>query len=256
LKKLLTIIGMVLLLPVIGFSFYIFDWFYYSAIDEKAEKAALQYFEERYDKKFELRDISYSRALGDDYGMYNLVAHPLNKPGLEVHLLVNEEFKIISEDYKESKWGYEVREEYVQMVEPLFPKTGRIWAHGSFPEEINERYGIQDTYQTIVTEIQFQSFESIKLLIFEEPAGGEKQLASIYQLWQLIQERKIRDYRIDISYYPEKLLKTLNTFKDSNQFENENRKQSIYFCSITSSQTKANHITTAEDIAKYCRVLK
>jgi hypothetical protein len=255
-KKVLMIIGIVFLLPIIGFSFYIIDWFYYSAIDDKAENAAIHYFEEKYNEKFVISEVSYSRALGDDYGMYDLVAHPQNSPGIEVDLQVSEEFEIIREDYKESKWGYEVREEYIQMVEPLFPKAGHIWAHGSFTEEISDRYGIQDTYQTIVSENQFQSFESVKLLIFEEPAGDEKQLASIYQLWQHIQERNIRDYRIDISYYPEKLLNSFKTINDSNQFENENRKQAIYFCSITSSQTKTNPISTAEDIEKYCRVLK
>jgi hypothetical protein len=251
----LIIIGLIVLSPFLMLGVYSLDFIYYGANDHKAEKAALEYLEDKYAEDFEVDDVEYNKVLGDDEGGYTLQLHPLNEPEITISVHVTEKYQVTRDNYKESKWGYEFRKEMVPIIEPIFQDTGKIYVYGSFPEELEKQYQFEDSYQTIYNENPLQSYERIHIVNFVEPFEKEKELAKIYQLWELVKDREVRDTNIEINYYPNGLLKGFDSYPDLNQFENENRKEMFYLCRFSKEEVRKKPISTPSDLEEYCREL-
>jgi hypothetical protein len=251
----LIIIGLIVLSPFLMLGVYSLDFIYYGANDHKAEKAALEYLEDKYAEDFEVDDVEYNKVLGDDEGGYTLQVHPLKKTEITIRVDVTEKYQVTRDNYKESKWGYEFRKEMVPIIEPIFQDTGKNYVYGSFPEELEKQYQFEDSYQTIYYENPLQSFERIHILNFVEPFEKEKELTKIYQLWELVKDREVRDTNIEINYYPNGLLKDFDSYPDLNQFENENRKEMFYLCRFSKEEVRKKPISTPSDVEEFCREL-
>jgi hypothetical protein len=85
-KKVLLIIGilagLVVISPFLLLGVYALDFVYYGANEEKAEKAALEYLEDKYGQQFEIDEVEYTKILGDQEGDYTLSVHPVASPDI------------------------------------------------------------------------------------------------------------------------------------------------------------------------------
>ncbi|MEH7248019.1 hypothetical protein V7114_14675 [Neobacillus niacini] len=256
-KKIFIIVGLIVLVPFLPLGFYFVESVYYEAMDFKAEKAALEYLEEKYDEHFVIDEVGYAKVLGDEGGGYTLQAHPVGNGAISFTVGANEKYQVTRDDYKESKWENDFSKEMVQRVESLFPGSGKIYAYGSFPEEIVDRYSIDESYQFIIDENPLQSFERIHIVNFEEPFEKETELKKIYELWEMVKDRPVNNNNIEINYYPRDLFRKLNTStSDLNQFENQNREEMFYFCRISKDAVQEKPISSPEDIEGFCRELR
>lgn len=254
-KKVFIIVGLIILSPFLLLGFFSLDYIYYEANGHKAEKAALEYLKEKYRESFEIDDIEYNKALGDEEGAYILQVHPMKRPEITIKVYATEKYRVTSDDYKERKWGYEFREEMVPMIEPIFGSTGKIYVYGSFSEELGKKYRFEDSYQSIYKENPLQSFERIHILNFVEPFDKEKELAKIYQLWELVKDRETRDTNIEINYYPNELFKEFDSYQDLNQFENDHHEEMFHFCRFSKEEIQKNPPTTPGALEGFCREL-
>jgi hypothetical protein len=66
------IVGLVVISPFLLLGIYALDFVYYDANDDKADKAALEYLEDKYGESFENDDVEYNHILGDNEGSYIL----------------------------------------------------------------------------------------------------------------------------------------------------------------------------------------
>jgi len=256
-KKVLLIIGilvgLVVLSPFLLLGVYALDFVYYDANDNKAEKAALKYLEEKYGERFEIDDVEYNKILGDDEGAYTLSVHPVANPDITFGVDTTEKYQVIRDQYKENNWSEQFRKEMVPLIEPIFKGTGEFYVYGSFPSELEEQYRFEDSYQTIYNENPHQSYERIHLLNFDDTFDKEKEFQRNYQLWENIKDRKFSDNNIEIDYYPKALKKKLKTYPGLNEFENEHRQEKIYNCRFSKQETQDKPITTPGDIEAFCR---
>jgi hypothetical protein len=256
-KKVLLIIGilvgLVVLSPFLLLGVYALDFVYYGANDDKVEKAALVYLEDKYGERFKIDDVEYNKALGDDEGAYTLSVHPVANPDITFGVEASEKYQVIGDYYKENNWSDQFRKEMLPVIEPIFQGTGEPYAYGSFPEEIEERYRFEDSYQKIYNENPLQSYERIHILNFDDTFDKEKELQRIYQLWENVKDRQFRDNNIEIDYYPKELKNKIKTYPDLNEFENKHRQEMIYTCRFSKQETQNKPITSPGDIEAYCR---
>lgn len=256
-KKVLLIIGilvgLVVFLPFLLLGVYALDFVYYGANEDKAEKATLKYLEEKYGERFEIDDVEYNKILGDEEGNYTLSVHPVASPETTFGVDTTEKYQVIRDSYKESNWSEQFRKEMVPLIKPIFQSTGEYYVYGSFPNEIEERYRFEDSYQTIYNENPHQSYERIHILNFEDSFDKEKEFQRIYQLWENVKDRQYKDNNIEIEYYPKDLKNKLKTSSDLNQFENEHRQEKTYICRFSKQETQDKPITTPADIGVFCR---
>lgn len=246
------ILVMIAFLPLMAFGIYIAEDIYYNQTGYKAENAAVTFLEKKYSESFETDSSSYSKALGDEHGGYDVKAHPLANPEISFSVRVTEKYKVWQDEYKESKWGYDANLEYTRQAKPLFPNAARIYASGSFPEEVGEKYRITDSYQTIYKENPNQAHEYINITIFGDSLQKVTALDSIYQLWNVINERQLSSYQFEVNYYPEKLLPKYKTYTDKHAFEQEFFKESLYHCKISKFDAERNSISGPEEIMRFC----
>ncbi|WP_066319776.1 hypothetical protein [Bacillus sp. FJAT-29814] len=252
-KKLLVIVGIIVLLPIFGFGIYILEDVYYNMMGSKVEKAALKYLDQKYGDSFEIDEVSYSKALGDDEGAFEIEAHSTDHSDITFSLRANEDYQITGDDYKENKWGNETEQEYIQLVKPIFPNADEIYASGSFPEEVADRYELDDTYQTIIQENPQQSHEYIKILMFVTSVNKEAELESIYQLREIMEGRNLRTYRLEVQYYPKKLKNELKNYDSLHQFDNDFSQEGLYDCKLHGAVGEDDSIAAPGDLAKFCR---
>jgi hypothetical protein len=259
-KKVLLIIGilvgLVVLSPLLLLGVYAFDFVYYGANEGKAEKAALEYLEEKYGERFEIEDVGYNKILGDEEGDFTLSVHPAASPDTTFRVEITEKYQVIRDYYKEQNWSDQFRKEMVPIIEPIFQGTGEPYAYGSFPEEIEERYRFEDNYQTIYNENPLQSYERIHILNFDDTFDKEKELLRIYQLWEKVKDRQYNDNNIEIDYYPKELSEKHDTYSDLNQFENEHRDEKFYFCRFSNEEVRKASITSPGEFEAFCRQLR
>jgi hypothetical protein len=256
-KKVLLIIGilvgLVVLSPFLLLGVYALDFVYYGANEDKAEKAAMEYLEEKYGERFKIDDVEYNKILGDQQGDYTLTVHPVASPETTFRVEANEKYQAISDNYKESNWSEQFKKEMVPLIEPIFQGTGEYYVYGSFPWEIEERYQFEDSYQTIYNENPHQSYESIHILNFVDTFDKVKEFQRIYQLLEIIKDRQYSDNNIRIEYYPKDLKDKLKTYSDLNEFENQHRQEMTYTCRFSKQETQDKPITTPADIEAFCR---
>jgi hypothetical protein len=247
------IVGLVVISPFLLLGIYALDFVYYDANDDKAEKAALEYLEDKYGESFENDDVEYNHILGDNEGSYILSVHPEARPDITFGVDTTEKYQVTRDGYKESNWSNQFRKEMIPIIEPLFQGTGEYYVYGSFPSEIEERYEFEDSYQTIYQENPHQSYERIHILNFDDTFDKEKEFQRIYQLWETVKDRQNRDNNIEIEYYPKELKKKLKTYPDLNQFENEHRQEITYTCRFSKQGVQDKPITSPGEIEAYCR---
>ncbi|MDF2788505.1 MAG: murein transglycosylase [Neobacillus sp.] len=256
-KKVLLIIGigvgLVVLSPFLLLGVYALDFVYYGANDDKAEKAALEYLEEKYSERFEIDDVEYNKILGDDEGDYTLTVHPVANPDITFGVDTSEKYQVIRDSFKENNWSEQFRKEMVPLIEPIFKGTGEFYVYGSFPSEIEEQYRFEDSYQTIYNENPHQSYERIHILNFDDTFDREKEFQRIYQLWEGVKDRRFSDNNIEIDYYPNELKEKLKTYPDLKEFENEHRQEMTYTCRFSKQETQEKPITIPGDIEAFCR---
>lgn len=256
-KKLLLIIGilvgLVVLSPFLLLGVFALDFVYYGANDDKAEEASLEYLEEKYGERFEIDDVEYNHILGDEEGDYTLTVHPVASPDITFNVDTSEKYQVLRDSYQESNWSDQFKKELVPVIEPLFQGTAVPYVYGSFPEEIEERYRFEDSYQTIYNENPHQSYERIHILNFNDTFDKEKEFQRIYQLWDIVKDRQFGNNSIEIDYYPKDLQKKLKTYPDLNQFENEHRQEINYICRFSKQEAQDKQITTPEDFEAFCR---
>lgn len=256
-KKLLIIIGilagLVVISPFLLLGVYALDFVYYEANNDKAEKAALEYLEEKYGERFVIDEVEYNKVLGDDEGDYSLSVHPAARPDITFGVDTTEKYQVIRDSYKESNWSAQFRKEMIPIIEPIFQGTGVYYVYGSFYSEIEERYQFEDSYQTIYNENPHQSFESLHIINFDDTFDKEKEFQRIYQLWETVKDRQYSDNNIKIDYYPKDLKKKLKTESDLNEFENEYRQEMTHTCRFSKQETQYKPITSPGDIEAFCR---
>ncbi|WP_462413089.1 hypothetical protein [Neobacillus sp. Marseille-QA0830] len=251
-KKVLIIIGVIFCLPLFAFAIYALEDVYYNIMGFKVENAALKYLEKQYGQQFKIDDVQYSKILGEDEGSYQVEARSLDKPEITFLLDANENYEITSDDFKENKWGNETRQEYLKMAEPFFKHPGQLYAFGSFPEEIAEKYDINDTYQSIYQDHPLKAHEYIHIVMFPASFNKEVELEKLYQFWQIVNSRALDTYRMEVEYYPEKLLKTFEKYGDRHQFDNDYYQESLYNCRLSENDLALN----PQDIANFCHEIK
>jgi hypothetical protein len=252
-KKILLVFGIIVLIPFFVLGFYFLESVYYEAMDYKAEKATIKYLEEKYGERFKIDDVQYEKILGDEGGGYTLYAHPIKKSEFSIQIFASERYQVIGDDYKESKWGYQYKQEIVQVIEPIFPETSTIYAYGSFTEEIEEQYQFKDSYQTIFNENPLQNFERLNIFNFNRIFEKEKELERLYKVLEVFMGRKVGRFQIELNYYPKELSGKLKGKSDPNQFENEHRDEIFYICRISSEDLQENPISSPGDIEPFCR---
>lgn len=252
-KKVLLIIGLIVILPFLMLGFYFLESVYYEAMGYKAEKAAIEYLEEKYRERFKIDDVKYEKILGDEGGGYTLYAHPINNNEISIQISASEKYQVLSEDYKEGNWGNQYKQEIVQLIEPIFPQIGIIYAYGSFPEELEEKYQFEESYQTIFNENPLQNFERLNIFNFKEPFEKEMELKNIYDVLEIFKGRKVGRFQIEVNYYPKVLLGKLRGKIDPNQFENQHREEILYYCRITKEDVQEKPISSPGDIEEFCR---
>ncbi|MEH7274953.1 hypothetical protein [Neobacillus vireti] len=251
------LVGLIVLSPFLLLGVYALDFVYYGANEPKAEKAALEYLKEKYGGQFEIDDVEYTKILGDDEGDFTLQIHPLANAEMTITVNVSENYQVTEDNYKEENWGEQFKKEMLPPVAAIFQDAGKIYAYGSFPEEIGEKYRFEDSYQTIYNENPLQSFERIHVVNFAEPFEKEKELQKIYELWELVKDRQFKNNNIEINYYPKELYgKLAASPSDINQFENEYRDKMFYFCRFSHEEEHEKTVTSPEDIEGFCRELK
>jgi uncharacterized membrane protein len=256
-KKVLLIIGilvgLVVISPFLLLGVYALDFVYYGANEDKAEKAALEFLEDKYGEQFEIDEVEYNKILGDQEGNYTLSVHPEENPDITFDVGTTEKYRVTRDGYKESNWSEQFKKEMIPIIDPIFQGTGEYYVYGSFPSEVEEQYQFEETYQTIYQENPHQSYESIHIVNFNDTFDKEKEFQRIYQLWESVKDRQYRDNNIRIEYYPKELKKKLKTYPDLNEFENEHRQENFYTCRFSKQETENKPITTPGDIEAFCR---
>jgi hypothetical protein len=252
-KKVIIIIGIIIMIPFVGFGLYAFDLFYYEAKSGKAEKAALTYLEKKYQEKFEIVEAKYTKALGDETGMFQIEAIPVKNKDIIIRLYANEKFEIDGDDYKDTKWRDEAIDEYQKILEPIFPTFGKMFVNPSFPEEIKNQYALADTYHSILTNHPNQVREYIDFITFSEMdyIEEEKEWNKIYQLIETVKKRPLKEFDIQIDYFPNRLLKTFQEMDESENFQWKYGQDRLLFCRFSSDQIK--DAGSASELGAYCR---
>ncbi|MHC0037002.1 hypothetical protein [Pseudoneobacillus sp. C159] len=252
-RKILIIIGIFALLPLVGFGIYFFDLLYYQAKTGSAEKSALSYMEKKYNEKFVVDLADYSKALGDDTGWFTIDVHPVKKPEISIRLSANENFQIDHDDYSEMKWRNDAILEYRKLLQPFFPNLADMYVNPTIPESIRDQYGLSDTYQTILSHASNQVSEYVHIVTFANSTKftEEVEWEKLYGLSSVLMQRQIKEWTIQLIYYPEKLLKNFQSMKDPHQFENEYWRDRLLFCRFSSDQV--HDLNSASGIAEFCR---
>lgn len=258
-KKVLLLIGilvgLVVLSPFLLLGVYALDFVYYGAYEGKAEKASLEFLEEKYGERFEIEDVEYNKILGDREGGYTLSVHPAASPDITFTVEANEKYQVTKEEYKETKWSVQFRKEMIPIIESLFQDIGGPYVYGSFPKEIEDKYQFEDNYQKIYNENPNQSFESIHIVNFNDSFDDDIEYQRIYQLWETIKNRQVSDSVIRIEYYPKELMNKLKTYPDLNEFENDHRQEMTRSCRFSKQEVQDKPITAPGDIEAFCREL-
>jgi hypothetical protein len=254
-KKLFIVVLLIILLPIIAFAGYILEDSYYQAMSYKAKKAANIYLEEKYEERFNIEKINYSKALGDEEGIYDLYAHPINQPDISFRLYSNENYEISYDDYKEMKWRNDVIKEYKEIVKSYFPNHADLYVNTTFQKDVVRKYDIKDTYTKIFTENPNQRDEYVHILLFTNKKFFDYRVEStkIFQLWTDIIGRSVKDYTIEVKYFPVELEEKYKTYSSKGDFEGENWKESFYTCRFSSSDVQKSPIKNIDDITKLCR---
>jgi hypothetical protein len=256
-KTFFIIIGVILLFPCIAIGSYIFDDFYYNQLSDKAEKAVILYLEKKYQERFGIEESAYSKALGDDKGSYVVYAFPIENPDITIRLGVSQNHKVSSDDYKDSKWRNDAIEDYKRLIHPFFPKPANMFVNPSIPSDIEDRFELEDTYDKMINHYQNQSDEFIHLMLIEDRQAfdKEKEWSKIKGLIELLKERPIKSFTLELKYFPRSLKEKYNTYSDPNEFENDHSKELYYICRIHSSEVQNILIDSNMDIEKFCREL-
>lgn len=254
-RIILIIVGVILFFPIIGFGLYVFDLIYYEKMSYKAEKAALIYLENKYHEEFEVDKAEYSLPLGDDMGWYTIDAHPVDNPEICIRLDANEDYKIDSDNYKEMKWRNDAIILYRNKIQPIIPNLGSMYVDQLFSKEISNKYNLYDTYQLIFKENPKIRDEYFHLLIFEDKQTfhEEKELKRLFQLLEMIKARQLENYTVVVEYYPNEITGKVPTYKDLNDFENENRQNLFFYCHLANQSLVDSKVSTYQDLAKLCR---
>jgi hypothetical protein len=200
--------------------------------------------------------VEYNKALGDDEGAYTLQVRSLKNPEITISVDTTEDYQVTRDNYKESNWTEQFRKEMVSQITPIFQSAGKIYAYGSFPEEIEDKYPFEDSYQTIYSANPHQSFERIHIVNFSDSFEKEEALKKIYQLWEITKDRQFKDNNIEVNYYPKELSEKLDTYSDLNQFENEHREEMFYFCRFSNEEAQQKSITGPVEFEAFCRKLR
>lgn len=253
-KKILTIIAIILMLPVLGLLLYFLEITYHDFFGYKAEKAALEYLDKKYGEKFKIDETEFNQILGDEDGMYHITAHLANQKEISITMDISESFQVTRDNYKEMKWRNEAKEEYLPLVKDLFPTYGHMFVNPSFREDVWEKYALEDKYQTIFKENLKQSSEFVHLLVFEEePFDKEIQLEKIYKFYSFIKGRQVNDFTLEIRFFPQQLRKKFNELNNPHQFEGEYYSKVILSCRFSKTESENAELKDYKAIGRFCR---
>ncbi|MFC4322551.1 hypothetical protein [Litchfieldia salsa] len=240
-KGCLVTFGGILLL-FIGVIFY--DYIYYDLTSFRATDAAEKYLESKYDEEFELKEAEYSKILGERDGSYQIEANPIANPHIPIQIHVTESSEILSDNYAESKWRFELNEQLNSYI-GQFTDSFLLMANVSIPEDVRKKYSVTKQYEEIAQQHSGKLNHILFLHVLRDPTGKvEAELEWLYKVVTYLQNQSLGRFSIKVHFYSETFLEGLSEeaqtlsyteFEDQYKFEGRS-----YIFTYSSESAKSN----------------
>ncbi|CAM5202686.1 TATA-box binding protein OS=Ureibacillus acetophenoni OX=614649 GN=SAMN05877842_10878 PE=4 SV=1 [Ureibacillus acetophenoni] len=239
------------------------DYIYFPLISFKAEEVAKKYLEEKYGEDFVIEESSFSKALGDEKGIYWIYAHPLNNPDISAQITVSEDMLMVSDDYLKMKWRLELNEQFSTTYKNLYGDHEKysFMVNVSFPEHAFKEYNASNTYldvfQSKHNEISNIIFANV---ILNSSNDMDYQLDFAYKLIQHLKDQKLNYFSVEINYYKDTLKQNLSLqdnelnykeFKEKHLNMRDYVFDFYYDSNDDESKKKLSDIITSEDLQQY-----
>ncbi|GHI00962.1 hypothetical protein [Neobacillus kokaensis] len=173
--------------------------YYKSKQLQEVRKAMLDELSTKYGKSFIVSNLSYGKALGNKTGTYTADVYPKGEKSLEFQVHLSESGKILDESYKEMIW----RREAIKSWEPFMRKLG-ITSYAvniHIPEEIEEQYGVEDSYNDILKKHKHIMSEYLFIGQIEKDFDKKKEILKVKEITNHILRRELQDFSIEWRYY-------------------------------------------------------
>lgn len=222
----------------------------------KVEKEALKYLSDKYGEAFDIREVRYSRQLGEKEGAYTIEANPAAEKHLLFFIQMGEDMEQPEDDYKENKWRQEAKESLRPIMDQLFPERFGYMVNTNIMNE--ENYSIHDTYAKIAQEQPNANSLYVFIYPFSERFTEEtesKELERLFEMYKHMRSLGLKDFSIRVEY----LQKTASTTAEAAEFDYQeaSKQQAFYIFDLdTRGGEKTKDLQTPEELKPFGRFLQ
>lgn len=212
-RKILTFLLIVPIFFLLIIGLIIFDYIYFPLISNKAEDVAEKFLEEKYNEDFNIEESRFSKPLGDYFGTYQILAHPVSNPTLTARISVTEDMDPLWDDYLATKWRAELNEQFGLVYEELYGSVENYsyMVNVSFPDDADSKYTSANTYEDIFKNDHNAIGNIVFLNIILNSADDmDDQLDKAFQLVQYLKEKDLEYFSVDINFYNKKPRQTVS----------------------------------------------
>lgn len=197
---------LVIIACFIGFFLLLnWDYIYYPLKSPLLKKQIESQLEEKYQEEFHVKSMKYSKAFGDDSGVYYVQVAPKENKDISFQVGASEKGRLLDEDdeYEEASWRSEANKEWKPIMEKL-GVTNYVVNIG-VNQDIKKQYKHHVTYETVRKEHATQTEEYIYMADYQKPFNVNKEEQRLKELITILQERNLRGFSIEWIYYKRNL---------------------------------------------------
>lgn len=190
---------------------------------------------------------------------------PERNKNLRFRVVDNEDMPSPSDDYKESKWREEAREEIKPLIDRLYPDKFGCMVNVGADEEIKDKYSVHIPYSQIKKEQSEKVEEYLFIYPYKTvtPQNVNKEMEKLFEMYQYVKAQNSKGFKIQVRYANEQIKKEV-TMKESEKgsfenYENTYREQFGYFFNLDTrmkpEEDKVKAIRSANDLLPFGRFL-
>lgn len=179
-------------------------------MSSRAEGIAERYIEDKYNVKFTIEDIYYSKQLGQSSGEYLITAHPDINTEVSFQITDHQNMTSPEDDYLEYKWRWELNKEVEKLLTNTYSSDFNFMANVVFPPTAVSNFSANNTYQDVVSKDSKNIGNYIYINILSDPSNNiEEELTRLFKIILELKYEKLRDFSLDVRYYEKTILQDL-----------------------------------------------
>ncbi|PRX39845.1 hypothetical protein CLV97_1193 [Planifilum fimeticola] len=222
--------------------------FYPSEDPAKVQKEIIRYLENKYGQEFVVvREAKYNYELGE----FSLIAHPKGNKRV-TFVGYKSKNRGYFDTYPVALWSKQSEDEIKPLIDQLYPArerwefTSDVGTNESLYEELDHK-NLPD-YQEIRKQHPDKMRSIVDIFLFKDlnESNKDEELEKAFQLIEFFREKGIQRFRLEISFYEERLLREKGRdIKVSGEYIDYLRHD------IVLTHERAKKVRTPKDIEKY-----